>query len=79
MSDKREKFRRLATKRVNNALKQLHLISNLSNMNNYEFTEQEVKQIFNALDEELRSCKSSFQKNLKKKNKMPIDLFEADL
>jgi hypothetical protein len=59
----REKFVRLATKRVNNALKAIHLIGNLSNRSNYDYTEEDVAQIFNALQREIRECKDRFRLN----------------
>ncbi len=66
MSEKNKKFRRLATQRVNNALKYIRLIGNLSNTNNYEFDKKEVEQIFSTLETELKECKALFQKKLKK-------------
>ena len=76
MTPKNEKFRKLATQRVNNAVKYIQLIGNLSNTNNYEFTEAEVKQIFNALEEELKDCKILFQKKLTKGPRMRVNLFD---
>jgi hypothetical protein len=56
----REKFVRLATKRVSNALKAMQLIGNLSNRSNYDYTEADVQKIFKALQEELSSSKKKF-------------------
>ena len=39
---KAEKFKALAEKRVNNAIKQLQLIGNLSNTSSYEYTDEQV-------------------------------------
>lgn len=60
-SDDREKFKRLAEKRVNNAIKNIRLIGNLSNRSNYSYTDQEVDKIFRALDKELKHAKSRFK------------------
>lgn len=57
---KREKFVELAEKRVNNAIKQLQLIGNLSNTGNYEFSESDYQKIFRAIDSEVREMKRKF-------------------
>ena len=56
----RDKFARLATKRVNNALKYIQLIGNLSNRGNYEYAERDVERIFAALTTEVKSCRERF-------------------
>jgi uncharacterized protein YutE (UPF0331/DUF86 family) len=56
----RDKFVRLATKRVSNALKALQLIGNLSNRSNYDYTEVDVQKIFRALQEELSAARRKF-------------------
>ena len=56
----RDKFVRLATKRVNNALKAIQLIGNLSNRGNYEYAERDVERIFAALITETKSCRERF-------------------
>jgi hypothetical protein len=61
--DKSAKFRRLATHRGERILKDLRLLANLSNRKNYAYTDAEVKKIFNAIDEELKSAKHSFMRN----------------
>ena len=62
ISEKKQRFIELANKRVNKALKQISLISNLSNTNNYEYTQDEVKQIIRALESEIQMCKERFRK-----------------
>ena len=57
---KSEKFVSLANKRVNRAIRSLRLISNLSNKNNYEYTEEQARKISRALQKEINSVKSSF-------------------
>jgi len=44
-----EKFLKLATRRVNSAIKTLTLIGNLSSRSNYDYTDAEVAQIFRVL------------------------------
>lgn len=60
MSKKREKFIELGEKRVNNAIKQIQLIGNLSNTGNYEFNESDYQKIFRAIDSEVREMKRKF-------------------
>lgn len=53
-------FKRLATRRVNVALKYLRLLGNLSNRSNYCYTEEQVEQIFTTLEECLKELKQRF-------------------
>lgn len=57
----RQKFVELATKRVNNAIKAIQLIGNLSNRSNYDYTDADVEKIFSALNKEIRQCRDRFQ------------------
>ena len=61
MSTKRDKFVALAEKRVVRAIHDLRLIGNLSNRNNYEFSEKDVDKILNALQQEITSLRSQFK------------------
>ncbi len=60
MSKRDEKFIELAEKRVTRAIKDLRLIGNLANRNNYEYTENEVRQIIFALEKEVKKLKGAF-------------------
>lgn len=60
MKDKREKFVSLAEKRVIRALHDIRLIGNLSNKNNYSYTEQDALKIINALEGEVKQLKLRF-------------------
>ena len=68
MGPKRDKFRELAEKRVNNALKQIQLIGNLSNTRVYEYDEDEIKKIFKTLKEELCLTESKFKSKGRDRN-----------
>lgn len=68
MNEKRIKFRELATKRVNNALKDIQLIGNLSNTSAYEYDEEDVKKMFRSLKEELTVAESKFKAKGKNNN-----------
>ena len=64
-NSKKEKFKRLANKRVNKSLISLKLVSNLANKKNYSFSEREVKQIMNKLNVEIQNLNKQFKKNIK--------------
>ncbi len=57
----RDNFVRLAEKRVNNAIKTLRLIGNLSNRSNYSYTDEDVNKIFRTLERELKSARARFE------------------
>lgn len=70
----REKFVRLATKRVSKALKAIQLIGNLSNKSNYDYTDEDVQKIFRALQEELSACRKKFELAQKRQNGVQFSL-----
>jgi hypothetical protein len=59
-SEDRQKFVKLATRRVSNALKAIQLIGNLSNRSNYDYSDDDVQKIFKALFAELSASKKKF-------------------
>lgn len=65
-------FKRLATNRANTAINYIRLLGNLSNTNNYNFSEQDIKTIFGAVEEELRNSKARFNLSLNKKRKIKL-------
>ena len=60
METKREKFKRLAETRTNKIINMLDLLGNLSNKSAYEYSEEDVKAIFNAIDLALKNSKLKF-------------------
>jgi hypothetical protein len=58
---KRQRFERLAEKRVTEALRRLRLVGNLANRANYEYSDDHVRQVTEALDAELRQLKIRFR------------------
>lgn len=64
---RRERFLKIATKRTNKVLEDIAMLSNCANTNNYEYTEEEVKKMFFAIETELNNAKSKF--NIKKKER----------
>ena len=72
MENKSQKFKRLGESRVNRIVKQLELLGNLANKSNYDYTSQQVKDIFKVINKELSFTRSRFEKA--NKNKYKIEL-----
>lgn len=66
---KHEKFRRLAVKRTQNVLESLRILGNLANMQNYDYSEEEVDKIFKAILDNVKDKKHKFLFNLQRKKK----------
>ena len=65
---KEERFKRVAEKRVQNAIKSIRSLSQLSNSKVYQWNDHQLQKIWKALDKELEECKKSF-------NEPDADLF----
>lgn len=57
---KRERFVRIAEARTNKILNMMQLLGNCSSKSNYEYTEEDIKKIFGALEKELKNTKNKF-------------------
>ncbi len=57
---KRDRFVRIAEARTNKIIERMRLLGNCSSKSNYEYSEEDVKQIFNALEKELKVTKNKF-------------------
>lgn len=64
MENKKQKFERLVNKRVNNALKQLDLVGNLSNKNVYDYSEDEINQVIEVLNKKIRELQTRFSQGV---------------
>ena len=62
---KNETFRRLATKRTNAVLDKLRVLGHCANPWLYEYSEQDIKKIFKAIDDELKTIKAKFKNSSK--------------
>ena len=58
--DKIQSFKKLANIRVNRAIDAIRLIGNLSNKQNYEYSDSDVSKILSTLEAELKETKSRF-------------------
>tara|TARA_B110001452_G_C14948967_1_gene331897 strand:+ start:325 stop:582 length:258 start_codon:yes stop_codon:yes gene_type:complete len=68
MQENRARFEKIAPPRVQNALKQIRLVSNLLNKNNYQYDDDEFDNILAEIRKELQllSSKHEAQKRGKK-------------
>lgn len=69
---KREKFKKLAEARTNKILDTLRLLGNCSNKKFYTYSEQDVKQIFDTIEKELRETKARFSEIKKGKKRFVL-------
>ena len=60
MENKRERFVRIVEARTNKILDMLRLLANCANKSNYEYNEEDIKQIFAAIDKEVKATKNAF-------------------
>lgn len=67
MSNKRERFQKVAENRTNRILETLRLLGNCSNRSNYEYNDEDIVKIFNTIENELKITKFKFSSNSDKK------------
>ena len=69
MSKSRDNFVRLAESRTNKILKDIDLLSNLSNKTNYSYSSEDFQKIFSAINKSLKECEKKFDIALRKGKK----------
>ncbi len=60
MESKRDRFVRLAEARTNKVIDMIRLLGNLSNKNNYDYSDDDVTKIFSAVEREIKTSKLRF-------------------
>jgi hypothetical protein len=58
---KRDAFLRLATKRTNAVMEKIRVLSNCANPYAYDYTDDDVRKMFAAIEQELKTAKAKFQ------------------
>ena len=58
--NKHDKFVRIVEARTNKAAEMIRLIGNCANKTSYEYSEREVKIIFDYLDKEIKNVRNKF-------------------
>ena len=67
METKKQRFKRIAELRTSKIIESLISLSKLSNKNNYDYSEDELRQIFKAIDQQLNATKLTFKNQDKNK------------
>lgn len=60
-TEKIERFKRVAENRTNRIIEQIRLLGNCANRSNYEYSEEDIKKIFTAIEAELKETKQKYQ------------------
>ena len=66
---KHENFKRIAQNRKNKIISTIEQLNNLSNFSYYEFTEAEIKEMFDEISRKSEEIKKRLLSSCKKRNK----------
>lgn len=72
MESKRDKFVRLAENRMNNVLKGIELLGNLSNQNNYEYTQEDLAKIIKTLKGAINDLEKTYNSSTNKNKRFKL-------
>ena len=64
---KRDAFLRLAEKRTGVVLDKIRILSNCANPYAYEYTEEDIKRIFSAIEQELKTARAKFMRDQRRR------------
>jgi phosphoenolpyruvate-protein kinase (PTS system EI component) len=67
--EKRKKFMEFAGKRVNNVLHDIQILEPMSRSSAYDFTKQDVDEMFSAMQETLNNTRAEFERKFEEKAK----------
>ena len=73
--EKRKKFMEYAGKRVNNVLHDIQILEPMSRSTSYDFTRQDVEEMFTAMQETLNNAKAEFEKKFEEKARSEKKVF----
>jgi hypothetical protein len=63
----RDRFLRVAARRVETILRTVRLLGNCSNPSSYEYQDHEVRKMFDAIERELQVARAKFEQRQKKR------------
>lgn len=63
-SEKRERFEKVASNRVQRIIDTLNLLKNCSNRSNYEYSKDDVELMFHSIGKAMREAKAAFVNEL---------------
>ena len=72
MNAKQENFKRIAENRVNKIIDMISKLENLNNTSFYEYTDEQMENIFNVIQKELDKQKELFKKTEKSKKRFEL-------
>lgn len=68
-SEKRLRFEKVASNRVQKVIDYLALIKNCANRNNYEYGEEDVEHMFNEIQKAMKDARNAYNTEIAKVNK----------
>lgn len=72
MNVKQDNFKRIAENRVNKIIDMISKLDNLNNTSFYEYSDEQIDNIFNAIQKELDKQKKNFEKSKKSRKKFEL-------
>ena len=69
-TSKRERFLVMAVARTNAVLRRIKILSNCANRNLYDFQNEEIEKIFDAIDQQVREARLRFKGKKKEEFKL---------
>lgn len=73
--EKRKKFMENAGKRVNNVMHDIQILEPMARSNVYDFTKEDVEEMFFAMQEVLNAAKAEFDKKFEEKSRTTRKFF----
>ncbi len=73
--EKRQKFIENAGKRVNNVIHAIEILEPMSRSNVYDFTKNDVEEMFSAMQETLNNAKEEYYKKFEEKSRAQKKVF----
>ena len=72
VKSREERFKVVASRRVQDILNKMSLLRNCADRANYAYTDEQVNKIFRVIDEEWKNVKSEFNKHKSKKREFKL-------
>lgn len=72
MNAKQDNFKRIAENRVNKIIDMISKLENLNNTSFYEYSDEQMENIFKAIQKELDKQKELFNKSKKSKKRFEL-------
>lgn len=73
--EKRNKFIEYAGKRVNNVLHDIQILEPMARSNSYDFTREDIDEMFEAMQETLNEARAEFNKKFEEKARASKKVF----